>query len=52
VQLTEAQEVAVQALAARMAEAQAAEDEIAVREMEGYCCSSPRLTQAPVDFMT
>jgi DDE superfamily endonuclease len=35
--LTKAQELAVQALVARMNEAQAAEDEIAARGMETYC---------------
>jgi hypothetical protein len=35
--LTEAQELAVQALTARMTEAQVAEDEIATRGMEKYC---------------
>ena len=35
--LTEAQELAVQALAARLTEARAAEDDIAARGMEDFC---------------
>jgi DDE superfamily endonuclease len=40
-QPTEAQELAIQALAARMAEGQAAEDEIAARGMKTYCSVLP-----------